>query len=91
MLAVVRAGSPVVRDVVAGHLERREQLLVGQEPVADVVVQIARAVLQVDAQRLRFGLADERREVVTAAEPDVGADGAEHQLQRKRTGGVPAK
>ena len=79
---VVLAVAPLVAHVVAGVLERRQHVLVGDEPAAGVVVQVVPAVLQEDANRLRLGLADQHREAVAAAQAHVGADGAEHAPER---------
>ena len=60
--AVLAVVAPVAEHelvVVLLVLQRRRHLLVGQRPVAVLVVQVARAVLQEDADRLLLGLADQ--------------------------------
>src|SRR5215510_4715911 len=70
---------PKLEAVVVVHeLERRSHLLVGQWPVAVLVVQVARAVLQEDPDRFWFRLADDSRIDVPTADVCEAANGAEH-------------
>ena len=81
LLPAVAAVAPDVIQIVTGKCERPFHRLVGHPPVAGIDVQVARAVLQKDAQRLRLILADERGITVTPAQPDIRADGAEHAAE----------
>ncbi len=56
--------------VVLHEFQRGGHFLIRQAPVAVQVVEVVRAFLQKDPQRLHFGLADDRRIDVPAA--DVG-------------------
>src|SRR3954470_9981559 len=80
--AVLAVVAPVAGDelvVVLGKLQRRRHLLVGEEPVAERIVQIVRPVLQKYSDRLgRLSLADQRRVVMAAADVGEAADVAEH-------------
>src|SRR5215472_13333358 len=81
MLAVVsfRAGNEL--RFVSGELERGCHALVGQIPASGVNVQIVAAVLKKDAQRLWFGLADQRRIDIAAAQVRVTANETQHAAE----------
>ena len=87
MVAVVAAVTPLVLHLIASELQGTLQGLVGHPPVAAVDVQIVRAVLQVDADRLGLHLADQGGVIVPAPQPHIGADGAEHA--REGVGPLP--
>src|SRR5262245_35466388 len=77
--------APGVLDLIAGEGEDPLHLLVGHPPVAAVDVQVLRAVLEEDTQRLGLIFADERGIDVAAAQAHVGADGAEDPAERVGT------
>src|SRR5262245_27352576 len=87
VLAVVPAFAPDVLNLITGEHERTLHRLVGHPPVAWIAVVVVVAVLQKDADRLRFVFANERRIVMPPAQPDVGSDGAEDA--RKPVGPLP--
>ena len=88
VFAAVPAVAPFVFQLIAGKLERALYHLVGDPPVAAVNVQVILTVLQKNAERLRLGFADERRNLVAAAQADVSADGRVNPV--KRIGPVPS-
>ncbi len=76
--------APRVVHLVARKPQSALHLLVRHPPVAAVDVLVRRAVLQEDADRLRLGLADQRRILVPAPQPDVSADRREDARERVR-------
>ena len=74
VILVVAVGAPDVLHFVAGPLEGPVHGLVGHPPVAGVDVEILVSVLEEDAERFRFGFADEGGQFVAAAEADIGSD-----------------
>ena len=54
VLTVVAAVAPIVVDLVAGEAQGAFQFLIGHPPVAAVDVEVVRAVLEEDADRLRL-------------------------------------
>ena len=65
-------------DVVLLELQRSVHLLFGQGPVAVLVVQVAGAALQEDAQWFALGLASQCGIVVTAADVSEAAHVTHH-------------
>src|SRR5437867_9152794 len=63
--------------VVTPELQRGRHLLVRERPVPELIVEVARAVLQEDADRPDRGLPDERRVDVSAADVREAADVAD--------------
>ena len=78
VLAAVLAGAADELVVVVFEFQGRRHLLIGQPPVAELVVQIVAAVLKKDADRLVGRGADQRRIDVAAADVGEAADVAEH-------------
>ncbi|MFO1092213.1 MAG: hypothetical protein U0992_02725 [Planctomycetaceae bacterium] len=72
-------------DFVAGVVEGREHVLIGDPPAAAEEVEVVLAVLEEDAQRLVFGLADQGGEVVATTERDERADRADDAAELVRT------
>src|SRR5687767_11942310 len=66
--------------IVAGELQRRGHFLVRERPVAVQIIEIIRAILQEDAERLRLLLrfANEPRVHVAAADIGEAPDEADH-------------
>src|SRR5262249_31808223 len=62
----VEAVSPLEFEIVLGESQRFGHLLVGQWPIAMLIVQIVFAVLQEDADRLLRSLANQRLVIVSA-------------------------
>src|SRR5439155_17027357 len=75
--------------IVLGKLQGRGHLLVGQRPVAGVVIQIIGAILEKDADRLARGLADLSRIDISAADVREAADMA--QDFAKQVGAFPGR
>jgi hypothetical protein len=74
MFAVVSFGAPHVLDFVSGPGESAFHGLVRHPPITAVDVEVAVAVLEEDAKRFRFGLANERVIAVATAQTDVCSD-----------------
>src|SRR5215204_2479878 len=66
MTVAVEALAVLERVIVAGEGERLGHLLVGERPVAVLVVEVVGPVLEEDADWLARRLADERRIIVAA-------------------------
>ena len=77
MLVRVRAVAEFETIVVTSELQRGRHLLVGERPVAELVVEIVRSVLEEHAQRAWSTLADECRVDVPAADIREAADMAD--------------
>src|SRR5690606_10716656 len=93
---VTRAGAAIAVGLGIGPLQGGEHLLVGEEPVAVLVVQVVAPVLQENAQPTHRTLADQRGvEVATrhqcaclrrrlVADGDIAADEADHVAEGLR-------
>src|SRR5262249_22600578 len=87
VLRVVSFGTDDERALVAGELERGEDVLVADEPVSGVDVVVSATVLHEAAQRLGLVFAYERGEGFSAAQVGEAAD--ESQYTTKGIGPVP--
>lgn len=56
MVGVVGAVADFQFVVVAGEFQGGRHLLIGQRPIAELIIDVVFAVLQKDAERLRSGL-----------------------------------
>ena len=56
VLRIVRAGAILKLEIIPREFQRRCHVLIGEWPVAMRVVQIVRALLEKDTDRLRFAL-----------------------------------
>ena len=81
MVAAMSAGSPVVVHLIAGEVRAPFHLLIGHPPVAAVDIQVGAAILEENADRLRFGLTDQGGIHVATAETDVGSDSTEDTVE----------
>src|SRR4051812_9872595 len=82
MAAVVGAVAVFEAAVVAGELQGGSHFLIRERPVAELIVQIVRAVLQEDAERFVLGLANLFRINVSATDVGKATDVAEDFAKR---------
>src|SRR5262249_14185374 len=84
VLAIVPAVAVNELVFIPRELQSGRHLLIGQRPVAMLVVQVVGAVLEEDTDRLPLRLANDARIYVPAADVNEAADVAEHFAEQVR-------